>query len=161
MTQAEIYGKLRSIDMDGVQPDDVEKLSADDAPELIVKVSAGSLQRVAAYLANDGELGFNSLMCLTGVDLGEELQVVYHLFSIKHKHRITMKVMVPKEAPKIPTVEGIWPTAGWHEREAFDLIGVEFEGHGDLRRILLPEDWEGHPLRKDYESPKDYRGIPI
>jgi NADH-quinone oxidoreductase subunit C len=161
VTPAEIYGKLRSIDMDGVPPDDMEKLSADDAPELMLKVAPDSLQRVAAYLAGDVELSFNSLMCLTGMDLDEELGVVYHLFSTKYNHRITLKVMVPKDSPKVPTVEGIWPTAGWHEREAFDLIGVEFEGHGDLRRILLPEDWEGHPLRKDYEFPKDYRGIPV
>jgi NADH-quinone oxidoreductase subunit C len=161
VTPAEMYTKLRSMDMDSVPPDDLEKLSADDAPELVLKVAAQSLQKVAAYLANNEELGFGSLMCLSGLDLGEELQVVYHLASIKHKHKLTLKVTVPKASPEVPTVEGVWPTAGWHEREAFDLFGIEFPGHSDLRRILMPEDWEGHPLRKDYKPPMDYRGIPV
>lgn len=161
MTPDEIYGRLRSTDMDAVPPDDVEKLSADDASELTLKVAAESFGKVAAYLAKDDHLGFDSLMCLSGMDLGEELQVVYHLFSIKHKHKVTLKVNVPKDSPKVPSVEGIWSTAGWHEREAFDLFGIEFEGHSDLRRILMPEDWVGHPLRKDYQAPKEYRGIPV
>lgn len=161
MTPADIYGKLRSMDMDAVPPDDLEKLSADDAPELMISVAPGSLQKVAAYLAGNEELGFDSLMCLSGMDLADELQVVYHLFSIKHKHKLTLKVSLPKDSPKVPSVEGIWPTAGWHEREAFDLFGIEFEDHSDLRRILMPEDWVGHPLRKDYEAPKEYRGIPV
>lgn len=159
VTQVELYEKLQSS---GVVPTDgLQKLSADDAPELIVAVPAETLQGFGAYLASDEGLHFNSLMCLTAIDLGEELQVVYHLFSIKHRHKLTVKVNAPKDNPKVPTVEGIWPTAGWHEREAFDLVGVEFEGHADLRRILLPEDWEGHPLRVDYEFPKEYRGIPM
>ena len=159
MTQAELYERLQSSGC--VPADGLQKLSAEDAPELIVSVPAEALQSVAAYLASDEELHFSSLMCLTGIDLGEELQVVYHLFSIRHRHKLTVKVSVPKDKPRVPTVERVWPTAGWHEREAFDLVGVEFEGHGDLRRILLPEDWEGHPLRVDYEFPKEYRGIPM
>ena len=136
-------------------------LSGGDAPGLGIKVAPEALGALAPSLRDDRKLRFNSLMCLSGLDLGEELQVVYHLFSIEHGHRMTVKVNVPKDKPNVPTVSKVWPTAGWHEREAFDLLGVVFDGHGDLRRILLPDDWVGHPLRKDYEFPKEHRGIPV
>lgn len=141
--------------------DQMERLCEEDAPELILKVAPEALTDLTPYLRDGEKLRFNSLMCLSGLDLGEELQVVYHLFSIEHRHKMTIKVHVPKEDPKVPTVSKVWPTANWHEREAYDLIGVVFEGHEDLRRILLPDDWAGHPLRKDYEFPKDHRGVPV
>ena len=101
------------------------------------------------------------LACLSGMDYGEELGVVYHLYSVELKHRIVIKLYVPKDAPKVATVERVWRIADWHEREAFDLFGVEFEGHHNLIRILNPYDWEGHPLRKDYVTPEEYHGIRI
>lgn len=141
--------------------DQLERLSDDEASELVIKVAPEAISDLAKYLLEKPELRFNSLMSLSAVDLGEELQVVYHLFSLEHRHKMTIKVNVPKDTPKVQTVSKVWPTAGWHEREAYDLLGVVFEGHEDLRRILLPDDWEGHPLRKDYEFPKEHRGIPI
>lgn len=128
-------------------------------PWLVIETS--KIREVCRYLRDDPDLLFDSLMCLSGVDRLKEnvLQVVYHLHSIRHKHKITLKVEAPRDDPVVPSVEPVWRFADWHEREAFDLLGIVFEGHPDLRRILLPFDWEGHPLRKDYVYPETYRGI--
>jgi len=159
MNPKEIY---QDLEVSGkILVDQMEVISKEEAPELVLKVAAEAITDLAPYLCNSEKLHFNSLMLLSGLDLGEELQVVYHLFSMNHKHKMTIKVHVPKDDPHVPTVSKVWPTANWHERETYDLIGVEFDGHEDLRRILLPDDWVGHPLRKDYEFPKDYRGIPV
>jgi NADH-quinone oxidoreductase subunit C len=87
------------------------------------------------------------------------IEVVYHLFSYRHRHAIVLKVEVDRAAARVPTVEGVWKAANWFEREVYDLFGVEFTGHPDLRRIMLPDDWVGHPLRKDYLEAGGYRGI--
>src|SRR5690606_639093 len=94
------------------------------------------------------------------------LEVVYHLYSIPYEHSLVLKVTVPRNQPDeplptIPSVTHIWRTADWHEREIFDLIGINFEGHSDLRRILLPADWTGHPLRKDYQNLEYYHDIRV
>jgi len=85
------------------------------------------------------------------------MEVVYHLFSYGHRHTFVLKVHLDREQPRVPTVEGVWGVANWHEREAYDLFGIVFEGHSDLRRILLPDDWVGWPLRKD--SPLGYQEV--
>ena len=100
-------------------------------------------------------------MCLSGVDYKDKFAVAYHLHSMKHRHAIGMKAFLPRETPSLPTVDDVWPAANFQEREAFDLFGIVFEGSKDLRRILLPEDWEGHPLRKDYKYPDFYHGIKV
>jgi len=94
------------------------------------------------------------------------LEVVYHLQSFQHRHRFVVKVVLPRwkdnqpgQLPEVPSVTGLWKSADWHEREVYDLVGVAFPGHPELTRILLAEDWEGHPLRKDYEYPLEYHGI--
>jgi NADH-quinone oxidoreductase subunit C len=92
---------------------------------------------------------------------GGKLGVVYHLHSMKWNHKIVIKVEVPAENPHVPSVESVWKTANWHEREAYDMIGVIFNGHPDLRRMLLPEDWVGHPLRKDYQVQEFYNGMKV
>jgi NADH-quinone oxidoreductase subunit C len=132
-------------------------------PWLVVKPEA--IAEVAAFAKADPELAFDNLMCLSGVDYPKEdpprLEVVYHLFSYPQRHRFVLKVQLPREAPVVPTVEGVWGVANWHEREAYDLFGITFSGHSDLRRILLPDDWQGHPLRKDWQDPEFYNGMHV
>lgn len=117
---------------------------------------------VCKLLKTDPELHFDYLECLTGVDLPDDdvIQVVYHVYSYAKKHRIVLKCALDRAAPVLPTVNGVWRAANWQERECFDLLGVLFDGHPDLRRLLMPEDWVGHPLRKDYKEPEHYHGIP-
>jgi len=140
-----------------------EKVGEFDAEAIdpCVTVDTGSLPDLARFLFEDETLAFDSLMCLSAVDYPETLLLVYSLHSLKNFHKFTVKVEVSKDSPRVPSVESIWKTANWHEREAFDLFGVEFQDHPDLTRILLPEDWEGYPLRKDYETPDEYRGMDI
>ncbi len=85
--------------------------------------------------------------------------MVYHLFSYTLRHWMVLKVDTPRDNPVVPTVSGVWRAAEWQEREVYDLLGVTFTGHPDLRRILMPEDWPGHPLRKDFVEPQEYHGI--
>ncbi len=125
-------------------------------------VAPASVEAVARFLHDDPELAMDYLMCLSGVDYADgKLGVVYHCSSMALKHTIVMKVFVPKDAPSVPTVCRVWATANWHEREAFDMFGIVFEGHPDLRRILCPDDWEGHPLRKDYKVQEFYNGVRV
>jgi len=132
-----------------------------EAKDPWVVVEADAIPEVAAYLRDDPELAFDVLSNLTGVDWKAEsrLEVVYHLYSYRHRHSLVLKVSVPREAPRVPTVAGVWKAANWLEREAYDLLGIEFAGHPDLRRLLMPEDWVGHPLRKDFVEPDEYHGI--
>ena len=124
-------------------------------------VDPQAIVEVCRYLRDDPELKFEVLSDLTGVDLPKEnkIQVVYHLYSYSHRHQVVLKAGLPRENPRLPTMEGVWKAANWMEREVFDLFGVVFDGHSDLRRILLPEDWVGHPLRKDYVEQEEYDGI--
>jgi NADH-quinone oxidoreductase subunit C len=128
-----------------------------------VNVDAGAIVEVCRYLRDDPETVFEVLSDLTALDWtkkdDEKIQIVYHLFSYGKRHQIVLKVDLPREAPRIATVEGVWKAANWLEREVFDLFGVDFVGHSDLRRIMLPEDWVGHPLRKDYVELEEYDGI--
>ena len=117
---------------------------------------------IANYLKSDEALLFDSLQCNTGVDLGEGfLESRYNLHSMKHLNSIEIRIKVSIENPEIPSVEKIWRVADWFERETYDMFGIVFSSHSDLRRILLPEDWEGWPLRKDYEVQETYHGIVI
>lgn len=144
-----------------------------------VAVEPGDLLDVCRFLRDEPRLQFDMLNCITGVDYFEpdkakapkagfesHMEVVYHLTSFNKRHRFVLKVMLPRwkdnkegQLPEVPSVTGIWRAADWHERETYDLCGVMFTDHPDLRRILLSEDWEGHPLRKDYIFPLEYHGI--
>ncbi len=126
------------------------------------QVDAFSIEPVAVKMKTDPELHFDYLECVTGIDFPDDkkIHVVYHLYSYAKKHRVVVKVLLDREDPVVPTLTHVWPTANWQERECFDLLGVLFDGHPDLRRLLLPDDWEGHPLRKDYEEAAEYHGIP-
>lgn len=125
------------------------------------KVNAANLKEVCLALRDDGALKFSVLSDLTAVDLPTEnvIQVVYHLYSYEPPQQIVIKADVDRDAARIATVEDVWKVANWFEREVFDLFGVLFEGHSDLRRILLPEDWVGYPLRKDFVEQEEYDGI--
>ncbi|GAB4143657.1 MAG: hypothetical protein Tsb009_14860 [Planctomycetaceae bacterium] len=144
-----------------------------------IEVSPESLHDVAQFLRDDERLQFEHLNDLTAVDYFEpdpkkakkfdhdpHLEVVYHLSSYSLKHSTVIKVVLPRwknetvgELPELISVSDIWGIADWHEREAYDLMGIRFTNHPNLRRILCPEDWVGHPLRKDYEMPLEYHGI--
>ncbi len=132
-----------------------------EAIDPYLTVRPGKVLELARFLADEEALTFDSLMCLSATDYADTILVIYHLHSMKHNHRFVVKTEVPKDDPKVPSVESVWRTADWHEREAYDLLGVEFQGHPDLTRILLPEDWEGFPLRKDYKAPDEYRGMKV
>jgi NADH-quinone oxidoreductase subunit C len=128
-------------------------------------VAANAIAEVAAFCKADPALALDNLMCLSGVDYPKEtpprMEVVYHLLSYRHLHTFALKVQLPRENPAVPTVEGVWGVANWHEREAWDLFGIVFTGHSDLRRIMLPDDWQGHPLRKDWQDPEYYNGLHV
>jgi NADH-quinone oxidoreductase subunit C len=128
-------------------------------------VAPEAISEVAAFCKSDPDLSFDNLMCLSAVDHPKEtpprMEVVYHLWSYAHSHLFVLKAMLPRESPALPTVENVWGVANWHEREAYDLFGITFSGHSDLRRILLPDDWIGYPLRKDWVDPDFYNGLHV
>ena len=150
-----------------------------EAIDPFVVVASADLFEVCRFLKDDSRLHFDLLNCISGVDYLEmdpkkapksgfepHLEVVYHLSSFRHRHRFVLKVILPRwkddkpgELPEVPSVTSLWATANWHEREVYDLSGVWFVGHPELTRILLADDWVGHPLRKDYEYPLEYHGI--
>jgi NADH-quinone oxidoreductase subunit C len=173
MTSAEIIaileekfgGRIKSKKLDTIDP--------------FVVIEPADLVEVCRFLRDDPRLRFEFLNCISGVDYLEldpkkapkagfepHFEVVYHFSSFTHKHRLVLKLILPRwkdnkagELPEVPSVTSLWKTADWHEREVYDLAGVWFTGHPDLRRILTSEDWVGHPLRKDYEFPLEYHGI--
>jgi len=118
-----------------------------------VVLMPGRLADICAMLKEDASLKFDYLIDVTAVDYAPReprFEVVYQLHSMTHAHRIRLKVPVPESDARVPSVSRVWRTANWHERETYDMFGIEFEGHPDHRRILMPDDWEGYPLRKDY-----------
>ncbi len=148
-----------------------------------VVVDALAWREVAAFLRDDDALGFGWLRCISSLDLPDEGKVaaVYDLHAMNRpadftpeaaarmnplagtlwteRHALAVKVVVPRDRPHIPSVADVWPAAEWHEREAYDMMGIVFDGHPNLTRILCPDDWVGHPLRKDYAFPAEYEGI--
>ena len=128
-------------------------------PDPWMVVNPPAIVEVCRFLKDDPATSFDCLSNESGVDYTDRIEVVYHLFSYRHRHEAILKVKLPRENPSIATLENIWKSATWMEREIYDLLGVNFEGHSDLRRLLMPEDWIGHPLRKDFVEPQDYHGI--
>jgi NADH-quinone oxidoreductase subunit C len=126
------------------------------SPQQLVPVCQALYQHPNTY--------FDMLTCITGIDNGAQantMEVVYNLYSVPFNHAIMLRVSLPRTAPVISTVSTIWRGADWLEREVFDMYGIQFEGHPDLRRILLPADWEGYPLRKDYQQQERYRNMTV
>ena len=150
-----------------------------DAIDPFVVIEPSDLLDICRFLRDDPRLRFELLNCISGVDYLEpdakkapkagfepHMEVVYHLQSFTHRLRLVLKLILPRwkdnkpgQLPEVPSVTSLWRTADWHEREVYDLSGVNFTGHPELHRILMSEDWEGHPLRKDYEFPLEYHGI--
>ncbi len=122
--------------------------------QVSVIVKRDRIFEILSYLHDDSELDLDHMQDLCGVDYKDKkplrFEVVYQLFSIEKGHSIRIRAEVPEDDPSIDTVSTIWEGAGWHERECYDMFGIVFKGHKDLRRILMPEDWNGYPLRKDY-----------
>ena len=173
MTAAEISAALEQEFGARIKSKNLEVLDP------FVVIEPGDLVDVCRFLRDNPRLRFELLNCISGVDYLERdakkapkagfephVEVVYHLQSFSHKHRFTIKIILPRwkdgkegQLPEVPSVTSVWATADWHEREVYDLSGVWFTGHPDLKRILLSDDWVGHPLRKDYEFPLEYHGI--
>ena len=163
----------------GLAPNDIaEKIKekfADQVIEVVefrdqvsVIVKRDQILSILKFLHDDPLLSLNHLQDLTAVDYSKKkeirFEVVYNLYSIRHRHKIRIRAQVPENDTKIDSVVPIWSGANWHERECYDMFGITFTGHPDLRRILMPEDWEGFPLRKDYplkgpEFDKDWPGF--
>jgi NADH-quinone oxidoreductase subunit C len=158
-------GKIKAKNLEAIDP--------------FVVVEPGDLVEVFRFLKEDDRLGFDFLHDISGVDYLEpdpkkaakagyepHVEVVYHLQSFRHRHRFVVKVLLPRwkdskpgQLPEVPSLTALYGSANWHEREVYDLAGVAFVGHPELTRILLSDDWTGHPLRKDYEFPLEYHGI--
>lgn len=124
--------------------------------ETTIVVAPADVKMVARYLRDTGGLLYNYLSDISAVDYYPEYNrpgrfgVSYHLYSLLYNRRIRLKTYVEEDEPVVPTVTDIWPAAGWLERETYDMMGIEFDGHPDMRRLLMPDDWHGHPHRRDY-----------
>jgi len=132
---------------------------SDKQPDPFAVVDPKSIVEIGRFLHDDPELAMDCLSNESGVDYKDRVEVVFHLFSYSKRHGTVLKVKLPRENPSVATLESVWKSANWMEREIFDLLGVNFEGHSDMRRILMPEDWVGYPLRKDFVEPAEYHGI--
>ena len=152
----EIHARLRARFGDAIGD-----LAGARRDNFCASVTPAAIADVCRFTKDDPELAFDCLSNLSGVDYPKRgvIEIVYNLYSYRHRHLFALKVGAPRDNPVVPTVSGIWQHADWQERETFDLLGVTFTDHPDLRRILMPEDWPGHPLRKDFVEPEEYHGI--
>ncbi len=158
--------------------DSVINLETELPVDKIISADPLKIDQIGHFLHDAEELRFDALMNLSGIDdaNGEKIQsedgseeikggtlsVYYHLHSTVLKHKVAIRVSAPRENPEVNSVSGVWLTANWHEREAYDMYGIKFLNHPDLRRILMPYDWpDVYPLRKDYKSPEFYHGMKI
>ena len=128
----------------------------------VISVSPENWSEISSVLKNDSKLNFDYLMCISAYDKGDSkvYGAAYNFYSTVNNHYLEVRVEA-EDGTSIPSVVELWKTADWHEREAYDMMGLKFEGHPDLKRILLSEDWEGYPLRKDYKEPDYYHGVPV
>ena len=131
-----------------------------EAEAEFLTVEPTDLLKMSEFLKSNKMFDFDLLSCLTSVDGGDAgFYVAYNFYSTSIKHKLEIRVFAKDMS--IPSVEKIWRTADWHEREAYDLMGIKFEGHSDMRRMFLPDDWDGHPLQKKYKEPDYYHGMPV
>ncbi|MFH1807608.1 MAG: NADH-quinone oxidoreductase subunit C [Pseudomonadota bacterium] len=131
-----------------------------DKAQTWIRVQPARLVVVATWLRDADSIALDNLSCLTAADVPpERFEMTYHLYSYTHHHLLVLKTDIPHDNPAVDTVSAVWPAAEWHEREQYDLLGVVFNNHRELRRLMLPEDWPGHPLRKDWQEPAEYHGM--
>lgn len=160
--------EIRQLLLDRFGEEIILNLDSESVPPTL-EVAAPAIAEVCRELHENEQTYFDYLACLSGIDNGPEagiMEVVYHLYSIPYNLQLALKVSLVRpteeeETVALPSVSPIWRTADWHEREAYDMLGIRFTGHPDLRRILLPADWKGFPLRKDYQEEEYYHGIKI
>lgn len=140
------------------------ELKSDLPTESFIICNALEIDKISQFLHDNPELNFDSLINLSGVDeiKANLISVYYHIESTSIRHKLVLKVVTPRDNPEVQSVTSIWKGADWHEREAYDMFGINFLNHPDLRRILMPYDWDaGYPLRKDYENPEFYQGMKV
>ncbi|HNP19470.1 MAG TPA: NADH-quinone oxidoreductase subunit C [Fulvivirga sp.] len=143
--------------------DRVLNINEESTPHTI-EISPNYILEVGKMLHTHDQLFFDMLSCITGVDNGVEagtMEVIYNFYSVPFEQSLMLKVTLDRNHAEVHSLESIWKTADWLERETYDMFGIKFIGHPDLRRILMPADWEGFPLRKDYKHEETYRGIKI
>ncbi len=157
MDAPQIFARLQSLVGDAVSA-----LTVEGTRDPYCRVVPDKWLEVARALHDDAELRFDFLQNVTAVDWPKQskIEVVYHLYSYPLRHSFVVKADLPRDKPVVPSVASIWAAADWNEREQFDLLGVGFLGHPDLRRVMMPDDWVGHPLRKDYKEQAKYREMP-
>ena len=164
MTGNEIYEKLKAAFGDTIG-DYVEQTASEYQRRMSSYAEVkdpGYVRDVCLYLRDEADLTFDNLNCLSTDDNGDKtLSVIYHMESTSKRHHFALKVTVPVDHAVVSSVTDVWASANWHEREGWDMMGVKFTGHPDHRRILLDEDWVGHPLRKEYKHPDFYRGMKV
>jgi NADH-quinone oxidoreductase subunit C len=139
------------------------QLDEKSTPKAVI-VHSTDIKKLCQELYQNPSTYFDMLSCVTGVDNGVEastMEVVYNLYSVPFNHHLMLKVILPRENPEVDSVCTIWRAADWLEREVFDMYGIKFSGHPDLRRILMPADWEGYPLRKDFKHQEYYREVKV
>jgi NADH-quinone oxidoreductase subunit C len=163
-----VDGLAAALDSDGIDIADAIESVVVFAGELTLEVRRGHLRAVAQRLRDAADLRFELCLGVSGVhypgDTGRELHAVYPLMSITHNRRIRLEVAVPDADPHVPSLFSVYPTTDWHERETYDFFGIIFDGHPALTRIEMPDDWVGHPQRKDYPLggiPVEYHGAQI
>ena len=155
MNAQEIHAKLKTQFGDAVG--DLTDAKVDP----FVTVDAEWIVEICQFAQAEAGLDFDYCEDVTGIDWPARklIEIVYHLFSLQHRHQIVLKVVADRSQPSVPSVQGVWKAANWLEREVYDMLGVSFVGHPDMRRILLPDDWVGYPLRKDYQEAGGYHGV--
>ena len=156
MQAQEIFDKLKENFVDSII-----EIAGESPSDAYIVVNKDNIFNICQAMRDSEGFDFNYLTNLSGMDYKDKLGVIYHLYSLNHRHSIVVKAYLDRENPTIHSVESLWKTANWHEREAYDLFGIVFEGHPNLIRILCPYDWEGYPLRKDYVEPEYYHGIKV
>ena len=143
---------------------EVKILSLTEADEQVrdpfITVLGAKLDKICLYCRVEPKLDFDFCQSITGLDTGDVLTCVYHLYSYKHRHTLVLKTTTPRAGATLPSIVKVWPSADWYERETAEMYGIHFEGHPDLRPLLLPEGWQGHPMLKDYVEQPLFEGMP-